>query len=31
MKDYMSYEIQNQGQIMEVIRSGDILFYSSEQ
>jgi len=31
MKDYMSYEIQNQGQIMEVIKSGDILFYSSDQ
>jgi chromosome segregation ATPase len=30
MKDYMSFEIQNQNQIMEAIKSGEIPFYSSD-
>jgi pyruvate carboxylase len=30
MKDYMSFEIQNQHQIMEAIKSGEIPFYTSD-
>ncbi|KAG4095975.1 hypothetical protein H8356DRAFT_1684777 [Neocallimastix lanati (nom. inval.)] len=29
-KDYMSFEIQNQNQIMEAIKNGEIPFYSSD-